>query len=239
MNVGKKIIPKIFIIITSFIFIILFNYIMFIKQQDPLMYKLVIRENIDTTNIIEKLQKDYNNKDIIALLNVSNEIEEPIAQSIDNKYYLNHNLNKEDDKYGTTYMDYRIDLNSSRKILIFGHSSKYKDTTFNKLEKYYNKDYYENNKYIKLTTNDDIRTYKIFSVYIETSDWTYMNLNFNNDEDWYNHLQKLKSKSLYDTETNITKDDEILILQTCSNKEDYQKYKKKYLLIIAKKEKQL
>ena len=239
MNVGKKIIPKIFIIITSFIFIILFNYIMFIKQQDPLMYKLVIRENIDTTNIIEKLQKDYNNKDIIALLNVSNEIEEPIAQSIDNKYYLNHNLNKEDDKYGTTYMDYRIDLNSSKKILIFGHSSKYKDTTFNKLEKYYNKDYYENNKYIKLTTNDDIRTYKIFSVYIETSDWTYMNLNFNNDEDWYNHLQKLKSKSLYDTETNITKDDEILILQTCSNKEDYQKYKKKYLLIIAKKEKQL
>ena len=239
MNVGKKIIPKIFIIITSFIFIILFNYIMFIKQQDPLMYKLVIRENIDTTNIIEKLQKDYNNKDITALLNVSNEIEEPIVQSIDNKYYLNHNLNKEDDKYGTTYMDYRIDLNSSRKILIFGHSSKYKDTTFNKLEKYYNKDYYENNKYIKLTTNDDIRTYKIFSVYIETSDWTYMNLNFNNDEDWYNHLQKLKSKSLYDTETNITKDDEILILQTCSNKEDYQKYKKKYLLIIAKKEKQL
>ena len=239
MNVGKKIIPKIFIIITSFIFIILFNYIMFIKQQDPLMYKLVIRENIDTINIIEKLQKDYNNKDIIALLNVSNEIEEPIAQSIDNKYYLNHNLNKEDDKYGTTYMDYRIDLNSSKKILIFGHSSKYKDTTFNKLEKYYNKDYYENNKYIKLTTNDDIRTYKIFSVYIETSDWTYMNLNFNNDEDWYNHLQKLKSKSLYDTETNITKDDEILILQTCSNKEDYQKYKKKYLLIIAKKEKQL
>ena len=239
LNVGKKIIPKIFIIITSFIFIILFNYIMFIKQQDPLMYKLVIRENIDTINIIEKLQKDYNNKDIIALLNVSNEIEEPIAQSIDNKYYLNHNLNKEDDKYGTTYMDYRIDLNSSRKILIFGHSSKYKDTTFNKLEKYYNKDYYENNKYIKVTTNDDIRTYKIFSVYIETSDWTYMNLNFNNDEDWYNHLQKLKSKSLYDTETNITKDDEILILQTCSNKEDYQKYKKKYLLIIAKKEKQL
>ena len=239
MNVGKKIIPKIIIIITSFIFIILFNYIMFIKQQDPLMYKLVIRENIDTINIIEKLQKDYNNKDIIALLNVSNEIEEPIAQSIDNKYYLNHNLNKEDDKYGTTYMDYRIDLNSSKKILIFGHSSKYKDTTFNKLEKYYNKDYYENNKYIKLTTNDDIRTYKIFSVYIETSDWTYMNLNFNNDDDWYNHLQKLKSKSLYDTETNITKDDEILILQTCSNKEDYQKYKKKYLLIIAKMEKQL
>lgn len=239
MNVGKKIIPKIFIIITSFILIILSNYIMFIKQQDPLTYKLVIRENIDTINIIEKLQKDYNNKDIIALLNVSNEIEEPIAQSIDNKYYLNHNLNKEDDKYGTTYLDYRIDLNSSRKILIFGHSSKYKDTTFNKLEKYYNKDYYENNKYIKLTTNNDIRTYKIFSVYIETSDWTYMNLNFNNDEDWYNHLKKLKSKSLYDTETNITKDDEILILQTCSNKEDYQKYKKKYLLVIAKKEKKL
>ena len=239
LNVGKKIFPRIIILIISFIFIIIFNYIIFIKQQDPLTYKLVIRENIDTINIIEKLQKDYNNKDIIALLNVSNEIEEPIAQSIDNKYYLNHNLNKEDDKYGTTYMDYRIDLNKSKKILIFGHSSKYKDTTFNKLEKYYNKDYYENNKYIKLTTNDDIRTYKIFSVYIETSDWTYMNLNFNNDEDWYNHLKKLKSKSLYDTETNITKDDEILILQTCSNKEDYQKYKKKYLLIIAKKEKQL
>ena len=136
-------------------------------------------------------------------------------------------------------MDYRIDLDNSKKILIYGHSSKYQDTAFNKLEKYYDKDYYENNKYIKITTPKEVRTYKIFSVYIETNDWTYMNLKFNNDKDWYNHLLKLKNKSLYNTETDITKDDEILILQTCSNKEEYQKYKKKYLLVIAKREKQL
>ena len=44
-----------------------------------------------------------------------------------------------------------------------------------------------------------------------------------------------KDKSLYDTGKELNQDDEILILQTCSNHEDYKNYDKKYLLIISRR----
>lgn len=53
-----------------------------------------------------------------------------------------------------------------------------------------------------------------------------MNINFNSEEEYLNHLKKLKSKSMYDTGVEVTKDDEILILQTCSTHKDYHNYQK-------------
>ena len=62
-----------------------------------------------------------------------------------------------------------------------------------------------------------------------------MNINFDTDDDWYSHLLKLQNKSIYLTNTDLTKEDEILILQTCSNHPNYQKYSKKYLLIVSRR----
>ena len=61
-----------------------------------------------------------------------------------------------------------------------------------------------------------------------------MNLNIT-DETYNKDLLKYKNKSLYNTNVDINNDDNILILQTCSNHPNYQKYENKYLLIIAKK----
>ena len=58
-----------------------------------------------------------------------------------------------------------------------------------------------------------------------------MNINFSNDEEWYSHITKLQSKSLYNTDVSLDKSDNILIMQTCSNNPNY-KEKKKYLLVI-------
>ena len=62
-----------------------------------------------------------------------------------------------------------------------------------------------------------------------------MNINFIDDEDYYKHISSLKDKSLYDTNIELKAEDEILILQTCSNHEDYKNYDKKYLLIISRR----
>ena len=63
----------------------------------------------------------------------------------------------------------------------------------------------------------------------------YEYINFNSEEEYLNHLKKLKSKSMYDTGVEVTKDDEILILQTCSTHKNYHNYQKKYLLIILRR----
>ena len=90
-------------------------------------------------------------------------------------------------------------------------------------------------KYVDLTTSTTKKKYEIFSVYVEPEDYSYMNINFSSDSEYLNHLKKLKSKSMYDTGVEVTSNDEILILQTCSSLKKYRNYEKKYLLIILRR----
>lgn len=187
---------------------------------------------------VRELQEYYGNPDIKAVVSIegNDSFNYPVAQaSSDNDYYLSHDYDKNKDSYGVVAMDYRVDINSSKKILIYGHSSVKRDTYFNSLENYYDKSYYDKNKYVLLETANGVRKYEIFSVYVETSDFTYMNMNFDGAENWYSHLVNLKNKSMYDTGVRIDSDDEILIMQTCSNSSEYKGYAKKYLLVIAKR----
>lgn len=197
----------------------------------------MVNDNNDYSKV-KKLQEYYNNPDIKAIVSIegNGSFNYPVAQAgSDNDYYLSHDYYKNEDAYGVVAMDYRVDLNSSKKILIYGHSSIKRDTYFNSLENYYDKSYYDKNKYILLETDNEIRKYEIFSVYVETDDFTYMNMNFNNEESWYSHLVNLKNKSIYDTDAMIDRDDKILIMQTCSNNSEYKGFAKKYLLVIAKR----
>lgn len=189
-----------------------------------------------TFDKIKDLQDKYQNNDIKAILNIENEqLYYPVVQGKDNDYYLNHNYYKEVDKLGSIYLDYRSNIDNSKKNLIYGHSSTKQDIYFNILENYYDENYFSKHKYITLETETKIYKYEIFSVYVETSDFTYMNMNFNTNEEWYSHLLKLQNKSLYDTNVILNEEDNILILQTCSNKYEYQKYSKKYLLIVSRR----
>lgn len=191
-------------------------------------------EEIDYNEIINNLKNKYNNDDVVGILKIDEELEVSILQTSNNDYYLNHTIDNKESIYGAIFLDYRTHINS-KKLLIYGHSSIKTDIPFNTLENYYDKEYYDNHKYITLITNEEEKIYEIFSVYVETSDFSYMNINFIDDEDFYNHINNLKYKSLYDTGIELKEDDEILILQTCSNHEDYKNYDKKYLLIISRR----
>lgn len=209
------------------------------NQSSQILVKTIAKHQptIKNNETIQSLQKKYNNNDIKGTISLENEssFHYPVAQARDNSYYLTHDYYKNNDKYGVIFADYRINLDSSYKVLLFGHNSSRKQTPFGALEEYYNYSYYQNHKYLFLKTATNNYKYEIFSVYIEYEDFTYMNLNFSNSQEWYNHLLKLQQKSFYKTKTKLQNNDKIIILQTCSNHPDYQKYEKKYLLVIAKK----
>lgn len=192
------------------------------------------KEITNETNTIDKLKKEYNNNDIVGTINIENtDINEIIMQSTDNDYYLKHDNYGNYDKYGSVFLDYRCNKDS-KKLLVFGHNDYKEETPFSNLENYYEEEYFKNNQYINIVLEDKKMRFQIFSVYIETKDFTYMNLKIN-DEKYSQDLIKYKNKSFYDTNVEVSKNDDILILQTCSNHKDYKKYKDKYLLIIAKK----
>lgn len=197
-------------------------------------YKTQESKPVEYTKVKE-LQEENNNKDIKGYLTVpGTNINEPVLQGVNNEYYLSHGANKKKNIIGSVYLDYRVKINEGRKNLIYSHNSSSLNVPFKELEKYYNLDYYKEHQYIFLEDENNKQTYQIFSIFVETKDWSYMKIDYT-DEEWLEHLNYLKEKSWYDTKVNIEQDDDILILQTCSHHKDYKKYKNKYLLIIAKK----
>ena len=216
-----------------------FLVLAFYKTLDnDIKIRYALLNNVDVIeakveNEVLELRNYYNNDDIVGKVNIDNTcINEPVLKYTDNSYYLTHDSYGNYDGWGSIYMDYRTSL-GDRKILIFGHSSPSVDVPFNELENYYDKSFYQKHKYIELIGEEEKYQYEIFSVYVETSDFTYMNLKID-DETYNSDLNKYKKNSLYETGVSVGDNDHILILQTCSNNSKYKKYKKKYLLIIAK-----
>ncbi len=184
---------------------------------------------------ITSLKEKYNNKDVVGTISIDNtDFNTVVMQGNDNSYYLNHLPDKTYNINGSIFLDYRVDIDESDKLLIFGHSSPNYFLPIMIIENYKDEDYYKEHKYIYLSSIKKVKKYEIFSVFVETLDWSYMNLNYASKDEYLKHLQNLKSKSFYDTGVEVNKNDKILIMQTCSNMKEYSKYSKKYMLVIAK-----
>lgn len=222
------------IIIIFIIFIFSFN----IPKDDKTekikkVDELKEQENIKEQNNFDNLMKNYDNRNILAFVEIPNVLLEPIVQADDNEYYLNYNINNEKDINGATFLDYRINIDNSNKILIYGHSDKSKTLPFTKLSNYKDKDFFIKNPYIYLYTKDNNYKFKIFSTYIETSDFDYLNIESFNGLTWLEHLKKLKNKSFYETNVEVEDNKKIIILQTCSFDNEYKNYSQKYHLVMG------
>lgn len=234
------------IIILTFLLLILFliGYFYFDNsEKDTKIYDdTVIIDNVfsdesidNIDGIVENYRKEYNNQDIVGEISILNtDYKKAILQGNDNDYYLNHTEDKTSSYMGAIYLDFRVDIDDGRKLLIYGHNSASITMPFKILEEYYDYDYYKNHKYIKIITDNKIRLYKIYSVFVEVEDFSYMQTDFNNDDEWYQHISNFKNKSMYDTSVDVSSSDNILILQTCSTYYKYNNYDRKFLLIVAK-----
>ncbi len=240
MKCRKKII--IILILSIGILISILTYFFIINKQDDSYLYVNIERNNNVTNpedykgIIDKAKSDYGNDDVVGIFEILNtDFIVPIMQSDDNDYYLNHDAYGKENFMGAIFLDYRNDINLDKKLLIFGHNSANVVMPFDILENYYEEDYYREHKYIEITTDLFKKKYEIFSVYVEVQDFSYMRIIYNSDDEYWEHLQTLKERSMYETDASISRDDEIVILQTCSEHPDYRNYEDKYLLIALKK----
>lgn len=153
----------------------------------------------------------YNNNDIVGRIKINNtKIDSLLVKTNNNTFYLNHGLNKEYDEKGSIFLDYRTNLNS-KQINIYGHNSNVYDLQFRDLEKYLDKKFYDNNKYIELWDGINTFIYEIFSVQIISNDYEHIDVD---PKDINEHINKLNN-SIYNTDIKAVEEDNILILQTC------------------------
>ena len=157
------------------------------------------------------------NKDVVGWIKVPNtSIDYPVVRSTNNHYYLNHSFKKEDSSAGWIFMDYRNKLDGNDKnLIIYGHN-RLDGIMFGELKKLLDKDWFKNkdNLNIEFITPKEKFIYKVFSIY-KIKDETYY-LTTDLDTNYDKFIDKLKSRSKYDFETELN-GNSILTLSTCSD----------------------
>lgn len=196
---------------------------------------ITIENKKQTQELITSLKKKYNNGDIKLYLEIPDVVSLPIVKTTNNNFYLTHDLYKHKKKIGTPFLDYRIKSINDKKLIIYGHNSTSKNIPFKSLTKYKEEDFYKKHPNIYIYTNNEKITYQVFSSYIEKEDFDYVNLNSYNGLTYYEHLLKLKNKSIYDTKVKVNKNSKIIILQTCSFEGGYDGSAKYHLVMGVKK----
>ncbi|WP_343102135.1 class B sortase [Romboutsia sp. MSSM.1001216sp_RTP31141st1_G3_RTP31141_220114] len=166
------------------------------------------KEIIDLSNI----NKDY--KGWITINNTN--IDYPIVQSKNNSYYLNKDINKNYLPSGSIFLDFRNNRFEDKNTVIYGHYMRNK-TMFDQLKNYKKKDFFDKNKLVSISTpNGEVLNYEIFSVYVTDKDDNYIKTNFENDFDYESFLKKITDKSMFKPNINLTTNDKIPTLSTCS-----------------------
>ena len=126
-----------------------------------------IKENVVINNEMDSNNEEYKidfaklkqkNSDAIAWIKVNGtDIDFPVVKGTDNSYYLTHNFDKEKNKAGWIFADYRNKFDGTDKnIIIYGHNMK-NGSMFASLKDVIKEEWYnnENNKYIALITENE------------------------------------------------------------------------------------
>ena len=172
------------------------------------------RYNVDFQGLKEK------NSDTVAWIKVENmRIEYPIVKANDNSYYLNKSFDKSNNSAGWIFMDYKDKADGTDKnIVLYGHNRK-DGSMFGDLKDIFTEEWYqnENNMYITYITENEYCIYQIFSAYrIEDEDY-YITTKFKSNEEFDKFVNKIKLRSFKNFGVEVSGEDQILTLSTCSD----------------------
>ncbi len=157
------------------------------------------------------------NKDIIAWVTVPDTvIDYPVTQSGDNDYYLRRNLDEEYSRNGTPFLDYRVRSDfSDFSSVIYGH---YMATglMFQNLSKFKEKDFFDAHPTFTLYTPKKTFNPEVFAVAVVNPNSELYKYAFFSNSEKRAHLELLKQEAVFYRELDVTQDDCIVILSTCS-----------------------
>ncbi len=149
-------------------------------------------------------------------------IDYPVVQTTDNEFYLTHNYKGDKDVKGAIYMDFRNDdIGDDRNYILYGHKmidgSMFSDLVYYVQDGSYER-YFNNYNIVKYDDYEEETEWKIFSVYVVDLDKEeyYLYTNYSEDEKFQAFIDRAYRKSILDTDIEVTTEDEIMTLVTCS-----------------------
>ncbi|MBO5475687.1 MAG: class B sortase [Bacilli bacterium] len=158
------------------------------------------------------------NSDTIGWIRINNtKINYPVVQYKDNKYYLNHDFNKDKNKLGWIFMDYRNNPdNLDYNTIIYGHNMR-QGLMFGTIKNMFNKSWYTNNDNLtfEFSTDSNYRKWRIFSIYKIDETSNYLKTNFDSKQEYKNFINIITNRSVFDFNYVVEDDDKIITLSTC------------------------
>ena len=171
------------------------------------------------------------NKDIKAWIKINGtNVNNPVYQTNNNDYYLDHDMNRQSSRYGALFIDKDAKFDKSggyhpvtKNIVVYGHHMK-DGTMFGSLKHYTDLSYYKNHPVIDFTTLYRDSDYKIFAVFITNNIpeqdngqvFNYTQSSFGSAEDFLAFVEDVKKRSIINTGVDVEATDELLTLSTCT-----------------------
>jgi len=196
-------------------------------------YENIINGMVDTTDISDTDNEEETdilpdidwaslksiNNDLVGWLYIpGTTIHYPIVQGADNDFYLRRTFEGANNSCGCIFMDMhnKADFTSDNTI-IHGHNMRNK-TMFGTLREYENKSYWEAHPYIWIIKEKTAMKYEIFSSGITTTAGDVYVIEFGSKESFENYiLKRTKTDVFYETGVEVTTDDRLLTLSTCTS----------------------
>lgn len=155
------------------------------------------------------------NEDIVGWVEIDGtKINYPILQASNNDYYLTRNYKHENSRAGSIFMDYRNQLKEEKNMILYGHRMK-DESMFQQLTKYESEAFLKEHQEVLFDTLYESFDAEVFSVYYTTTDFDYIQTDFESLDEYQGLLDEIKAKSLHDTGIDVSQDDTILTLSTC------------------------
>ena len=166
---------------------------------------------------------EYGNDDIVGYLDIpGTSIQYYVTQTEDNDFYIDHDVRKKASNAGWIFLDYENDFSRQDKnTIIYGHNMNAK-IMFHELRNFQKEDFAKNHCYLRLMTLYEELVFEVFAVFradVGENGFHY-NLVYITDEEFGGIVASINEKSMIDFGADVTADDRILILSTCTNLPD-------------------
>lgn len=160
------------------------------------------------------------NNDTVGWIQVKGtNINYPFVQTSNNDFYLEHSFNKQYNKAGWVFMDYRNNKDDYDKNTILYAHGRVDNTMFGSLKNILTSGWLgdKNNYIVRLSTEFENTLWQVFSIYEIPATSDYLITDFSSNKDFIEFAEMLMNRSEYNFNTTINSDTKILTLSTCHN----------------------
>ena len=192
-------------------------------EEDNVQVNPPVKEE-DSSYTMDLTELINRNPDTVAWIRMTGtNVNYPVVQTTNNSYYLKRNFDKKWTNAGWIFGDYRndfTDIQSNKNVIIYGHGRR-DMSMFGSLE-YCRRSWWLNNPdyhTIHIITPTEETVWQVFAVYPSEKTFYYIQTRFSGNE-FMELVGKMKQRSIKNFGVDVTPEDTILTLSTCTTDAD-------------------